>query len=74
MHRLAMRKVILLLLCASLSMRIQAQVLKGKVIDAASGEPLVGAAIGESSTGNGCATDFEGAFELTLSGIPASVK
>jgi len=55
-------------------MRIQAQVLKGKVIDAASGEPLAGAAIGESSTGNGCATDFEGAFELTLSAIPASVQ
>ena len=51
-----------------------AQTLRGRVIDALSGEPLVGAAVGESGTGNGCAADYEGSFELTLSGIPASIQ
>ena len=39
-----------------------------------SGEPLVGAVIGETSTGNGAATDFEGAFELILQSLPATIQ
>jgi len=51
-----------------------AQVLKGRVIDSASGEPLVGAVVGELSSGNGSATDFDGAFELKLQSLPASIQ
>ncbi len=51
-----------------------AQVLKGRVIDSASGEPLVGAVAGELSSGNGSATDFDGAFELKLQSLPATIQ
>jgi len=50
------------------------QVLKGKVVDAATGEPLVGAVVGELATGNGAATDFDGRFELQLSGLPTTLN
>ncbi|MFM9004287.1 MAG: carboxypeptidase-like regulatory domain-containing protein, partial [Flavobacteriales bacterium] len=63
--------LLLSMMCASTAV---AQTLKGKVIDASSGEPLVGASIGQPSTGNGCASDFEGAFELTLAELPASIQ
>ncbi len=63
----------LLVICTLLAMIAHGQVLKGKVVDAATGEPLVGAVVGELATGNGAATDFDGRFELQLSGLPTTL-
>lgn len=69
-----MKRILLLLLCACVVAQTTAQVLKGKVVDANTGEPLVGAVVGDKSTGTGSATDFEGAFELNLQSIPATIQ
>jgi outer membrane receptor protein involved in Fe transport len=62
--------IVLLLLTLS----SQGQVLKGKVIDEFTGEPLVGAIVGEPASGNGSATDFDGAFELKIASLPTSIQ
>lgn len=52
----------------------QAQVVKGKVIDAVSGEPLFGAVVGEKGTSNGVTADFEGEFQLKVMAFPATLS
>jgi outer membrane receptor protein involved in Fe transport len=69
-----MKFFILIFLSAFLVVNAQAQVLKGKVVDANTGDPLVGAVIGETSSGNGGAADFEGSFELQLQSLPSAIQ
>ncbi len=57
----------LLMLCLAFAGSAAAQTVSGKVTDAASGEPLIGASVKEEGTRNGVATDANGAFRLTVS-------
>lgn len=63
---------LLLLLTCSFAMSASAQkVVKGQVVDATSGEPLIGATVQPTGGGTGVATDVEGKFTLRVS---ANVK
>ena len=52
----------------------QAQVIKGKVTDASTGEPLFGAVVGEKGTSNGVTTDFDGEFTLKVAALPVNLQ
>ena len=69
-----MRKL-LFLLCAVCSLvfasAIEAKTVKGTVLDASTGEPLIGATIMADGTNNGVATDLEGRFSFN---VPDNVK
>lgn len=57
-----------------MSLLTQAQsVLKGKVSDSQTGEPLFSAVIGEKGTTNGTSTDFDGEFSLKIGSIPTTI-
>lgn len=56
------------------SMTMRAQTVKGKVVDALSGEALFGAVVGEKGTTNGVTTDFDGEFSLTVERYPATLS
>ena len=55
----------------SLALGASAAVIKGQVVDASTGEPLMGATVQPVGGGNGTATDLNGEFSLD---IPNSVK
>ena len=62
-----MRKIALLFLALITSMTLMAQTtLKGKVLDATLGEPLIGATIMVKGTSAGCVADFDGNFTLNI--------
>ena len=62
-----MRKITLLFLALITSMTLMAQTtLKGKVLDATLGEPLIGATIMVKGTSAGCVADFDGNFTLNV--------
>ena len=69
-----MRKL-LFLLCTVCSLvfasAIEAKTIKGTVLDASTGEPLIGATIMADGTNNGVATDLEGRFSFN---VPDNVK
>ena len=69
-----MKLFIFLFVFTLFAIQADAQVLKGRIVDANTGEPLVGAVVGETTTGAGSATDFEGAFELRLPSIPSTIQ
>ena len=49
--------------------------LKGQLLDARTGEPLIGANVIENgNTANGTVTDFDGFFEINVAKIPASLN
>lgn len=49
--------------------------LKGQLLDARTGEPLIGANVIENgNTANGTVTDFDGFFEIKVAKIPASLN
>ncbi len=58
-----------LLICAGAS----AQTLKGRVLDANTGEALFSAVVQEKGTGNGTLTDFDGEFSLKLNSLPTTL-
>ena len=61
-----MKKVLLFLFCAMVSITISAQSISGTVIDADNNEPLIGVSILEVGTSNGIVTDLDGNFSLTV--------
>ncbi len=61
-----MKKVLLFLFCAMVSIAISAQSISGTVIDADNNEPLIGVSILEVGTSNGIVTDLDGNFSLTV--------
>lgn len=65
----------LIVLFFSLSTIIGQTTVKGKIVDALTGEPLIGANILESGQElNGTITDFDGDFELMISKFPAVLR
>ena len=63
-----MRKIITLSLClfAAISLFAQAQKVSGSVIDAKTGEALIGVSILEEGTTNGIITDLDGNFTISV--------
>jgi len=64
-----MRKLLLLLMCVSISASqifAQGKVVKGKVTDEKDGSPLTGVSVVVKGTNFGTTTDKDGAFSLTL--------
>ena len=60
-------RAVFMSLCLLVGMAAYAQTtVKGTVIDAANGEPIIGASILEMGTTNGTITDFDGNFELNV--------
>ena len=73
MRNLSFLKPVLLLAAVLLTSAAWSQrTVRGTVVDA-DGEPLIGATILEVSTSNGTITDFDGNYELNLSGSDASL-
>jgi TonB-linked SusC/RagA family outer membrane protein len=68
-------KVPLILLCMMAFMgQISAQAVSGKVTDASTGEPLIGASVREDGTSNGAVTDANGAYRLNVSSANATLS
>ncbi len=67
------RLFLLLTLFVSVSVFCQTTVVKGKVTDAITGEPLTGVNVSIDSTNQGASTNFEGNFILKASGIGDSI-
>lgn len=63
--------LLLLLICTAALGASAQQVVKGQVVDASNGEPLIGATVQPSGGGTGVATDLDGRFSLR---VPAGVK
>jgi hypothetical protein len=53
---------------------LYAQMVSGKVIDAATGEALLGVTISETGTRNGTITDVNGAYSLRLTNANATLN
>ena len=68
-------KKLFLLLVAVLTMTLcasaQTRTVTGTVLDATNDEPLIGASVTAGNANLGVATDFDGAFSIT---VPTSVK
>jgi len=74
MERNFVLRIIALAVCMVFAQRTQAQVIKGKVTDASTGEPLFGAVVGEKGTSNGVTTDFDGEFTLKVAALPVNLQ
>ena len=63
-----MKKIFSLLLCAvtAISLAAQTQKVSGTVLDAKTGETLIGVSVLESGTTNGVVTDLDGNFTLNV--------
>ena len=63
-----MRKIITLLMCLGMAcvLHAQAQKVTGMVLDAKTGEPLIGVSVLEVGTTNGIITDLDGHFTLSV--------
>ncbi len=74
-HKIETFWVILVCLCMSVATTINGQqLLKGKVIDAVTGEALIGASVSINGTDNtGVGTDFDGDFELSVPKLPVTL-
>ena len=68
------RTFFLFSLCLIFSSFIHAQTIKGKVIDDATGETLIGANVLIKGTNTGTVTDFDGAFEIKVNSLPATLQ
>ena len=60
-----------LLICGSLSAQTT---LRGSILDANNGDPLIGASVLVKGTTTGTVTDLDGAWELTISGLPSILQ
>lgn len=60
--------MIVCMLCCSVTVWAQGTAVKGQVVDANSGEPLMGVALVQQGTSNGVTTDMDGNFELNVAG------
>ena len=62
-----MRKIALLFVALITSVTLMAQTtLRGQVLDATNGEPLIGATVMVKGTSAGCVADFDGNFTLNI--------
>ena len=60
-----------LLLCGNLTAQIT---LRGNIVDATTGDDLIGASVLAKGTTTGTVTDIDGTWELTVSGLPAILQ
>jgi len=67
-------KIPLLLLCMVFVGHISAQTVSGKVTDAGTGDPLIGASVRENGTSNGATTDANGTYRLNVSSANATLS
>lgn len=67
-----MKKSLLFLFFAFMSIVLNAQVVRGRVIDS-TGEPIIGASVMEKGTLNGTITDIDGYFSLQVSKSPTAL-
>ncbi len=66
-------RVIAKLICLLFPCCMQAQTIKGRVLDEANGVPLFSTVVGEKGTGNGTLTDFDGEFSLKVDSLPVTL-
>ncbi len=52
----------------------EAQTIKGRIVDADSGDPLFAVVVGEAGTSNGTTTDFDGEFSLKVDKLPVTIS
>ncbi|MBQ3635322.1 MAG: carboxypeptidase-like regulatory domain-containing protein [Bacteroidales bacterium] len=70
-----MAHIALSLLFLMISVCVSAQTaVKGRVIDATTGEPIVGAAVIQSGTTKGTVTDIDGNFSISVENIPSDLE
>ena len=70
-----MRKALLLIGLVFISVGLHAQsVVRGKVIDGETGEPMFSASVVNLSSGQGVTTDFDGLFRLEVNSLPLELK
>ncbi|OAV42773.1 TonB-dependent receptor domain-containing protein [Lewinella sp. 4G2] len=70
-----LQQLLFILCCTFVSVGLSAQVtLKGKIVDGTSGEDLIGASVLAKGTTTGTVTDFNGDWELTVSGLPTILQ
>jgi TonB-linked SusC/RagA family outer membrane protein len=76
-HKQALQKGILriplLLLCLAFAGYISAQNVSGKVTDATTGDPLIGASVREDGTSNGAVTTVDGTYRIKVSNPSAKL-
>jgi TonB-linked SusC/RagA family outer membrane protein len=76
-HKQALQKGILriplLLLCLAFAGYISAQNVSGKVTDATTGDPLIGASVREDGTSNGAVTTADGTYRIKVSNPSAKL-
>ena len=64
-----MKRLVLYIFCLVTTLSASAQdVLKGRVLDERTEEPIIGAAIQIKGTRNAAVTDINGQFSITLAG------
>ena len=75
LHFKSMAHIALSLLFLMISVCVSAQTaVKGRVIDATTGEPIVGAAVIQSGTTKGTVTDIDGNFSISVENIPSDLE
>ncbi|MEY3194123.1 MAG: hypothetical protein RIQ78_219 [Bacteroidota bacterium] len=76
-HKQALQRGIfripLLLLCLAFAGHISAQTVSGKVTDATTGDPLIGASVREDGTSNGAVTTVDGTYRIKVSNPSAKL-
>lgn len=70
----ALKPLLLVLLCLPVTSLVAQFVAKGKVVEAGSGQPLIGATVIERGTSNGTVTDIDGTFEIEVSADTAVLE
>lgn len=58
----------------SANMSLAQTVIRGKVLDGDTGEPMFSAVVVDQSTGNGVNTDFDGLFRLEVTSLPIELN
>jgi len=67
-------RILCLLICAFCSLAAAGQtVLRGRVLDASTGEPIFAANVLVKGTTKGVTTDFDGLFRLEVAGLPVTL-
>ena len=70
-----MRKALLIFTLLFLYEGLQAQtIIRGKVLDGSTGEPMFSSSVINTATGKGTTTDFDGLFRLEVASLPVNLR
>lgn len=72
--RLLLTSIVLLFSLASSASSLAQTVVRGKVIDGDTGEPMFSASVIDQSSGKGVNTDFDGVFRIEVASLPVDIK